>query len=268
MNTKTLFLIGMVEILLIPGAALAQSNFSGAWRIEINKTSFSGNPEILVLNQGEYQCKSCVPNIAAKADGTDHSVTGNPYFDTISIKVVDDRTVEETRKKNGRTVSASRIAVSADGNSATFQLSDSSRTNGDPIVVSGTLTRVGKQKRSSGRHILSGEWQKSKYANLSEAASTFTLEVDGDTVRMTTPAGQSYAPSFNGSDAPYHGDVGVTSVSVLRLGKDTFTETDKRDGKAIRERRFMVNPNDAKTMVIIDSDSLTGSTEDLNADKQ
>jgi len=268
MKTKTRFLIGMVEILLVPGAVLAQSDFSGAWRIDISKTSFSGNPQIFVLKKGEYQCKSCVPSLAIKADGADHAVTGNPYFDSISIKIVDDRTVEETRKKNGRTVSTSRIVVSPDGNSATFQFNDSSRTNGDPIVGSGSLTRVGKAKQSSGKHMLSGEWQISKYANLSENASTFTLGVDGDTLRMTTPTGQSYAANFNGSDAPYHGDVGVTSVSVLRLGNDTFTETDKRDGKPVRERRFMVNPHDTKTMVIIDSDLLTGTTEDLNADKQ
>lgn len=268
MKTKMLFLIGMAEILLVPGVALAQSDFSGAWRIDISKTSFSSNPEIFVLNKGEYQCKSCVPNLDIKADGTDHAVTENPYFDTISIKIVDDRTVEETRKKNGKTVSTSRIVVSPDGNLATFQFSDSSRTNGDPIVGSGNLTRVGKAKQSSGKHILSGEWQISKYASLSEDASTFTLEVDGDTVRMTTPTGQSYAASFNGSDAPYHGDVGVTSVSVLRLGNDTFTETDKRDGKPVRERRFMVNPNGAKTMEIIDSDILTGPTLVLRADKR
>ena len=107
-------------------------------------------------------------------------------------------------------------AVSPDGTSATFQFSNSSRTSDDPIVGSGSLTRVGKAKQSPGKQVLSGEWQISKYANLSDDASTFTLEADGDMMRMTTPTGQSYAARFNGSDAPYHVDVDVTSVSLLR----------------------------------------------------
>jgi hypothetical protein len=56
-------------------------------------------------------------------------------------------------------------------------------------------------------------------------------------------------------------------VSVLRLGDGTYLETEKRDGKPIRVRRLMVNPNGAKDMDIIDNDNLTGMTAVLKASK-
>jgi hypothetical protein len=57
-------------------------------------------------------------------------------------------------------------------------------------------------------------------------------------------------------------------VSLERLGKDTFVETDKRDGKAVRVRRIMVNPNGEKTMNIIVDDNLNGVATVLTAEKQ
>ena len=42
---------------------------------------------------------------ASVVDGEDQAVTGHPYYDTVSIKAVDDRTIEETDKKDGKTVS-------------------------------------------------------------------------------------------------------------------------------------------------------------------
>lgn len=267
MKAKTLWLIGTLGIALAPGLALAQGDIDGKWRIDISKARFSGNPEVFVLKNGEYQCKSCAPLIVVRADGADHGISGSPYFDTVNFKIVDDHSVEETRKKNGKTVLSLKIVVSSDGDTATFEYSDSSRANAT-IVGSGNVTRVGKAKRSTGMHILSGTWQISKYANLSEDALTFTFELEGDNLRWSSPMGQSYVANVNGTDAPYQDDPGVTSVSVLRLGNDTYMETEKRDGKPIRVRRFMVNPNGAKDMDIIDSDNLTGMTVVLKASKQ
>ena len=50
---------------------------------------------------------------------------------------------------------------------------------------------------------------------------------------MTSATGQSYNAKLDGTDTPFKGDPGVTSVSVKKLGKDTLEETRKRD---VRER--------------------------------
>lgn len=103
---------------------------------------------------------------------------------------------------------------------------------------------------------------------LSDNALTFTFKVDGDSLSMTNLTGQSYTAKLDGTDAPYKGDSGINSVSILRLGKDTFMETDKRVGKTVTTRRFMVTPPDGKTMTVIVGDELTGAATVLAAVKQ
>jgi hypothetical protein len=36
--------------------------------------------DVLLLQNGTYQCKTCVRSINAKADGEDHRISGNPYY--------------------------------------------------------------------------------------------------------------------------------------------------------------------------------------------
>jgi hypothetical protein len=54
-----------------------------------------------------------------KFDGKDYPVTGDPTADTRSYKMVNDRTLTLTDKKNGKTTITGRIVVSADGKSRT-----------------------------------------------------------------------------------------------------------------------------------------------------
>jgi hypothetical protein len=53
----------------------------------------------VLLQNGMYQCKTCVPTVSVKADGDDQTIAGNPYYDAISIKVLDDRSIERTGEK-------------------------------------------------------------------------------------------------------------------------------------------------------------------------
>src|SRR5712692_243186 len=124
------------------------------------------NPYVYFLQDGMYHCKTCVPAVDVKADGQDHQVAGHPYYDSVNIKVVDDRTIEETDKKNGKTVATSKTTVSADGKTASFEFTDSSNTSGDPVTGKGEITRVAE--RPAGSHAMSGSWRTTKFENISE----------------------------------------------------------------------------------------------------
>ena len=50
-----------------------------------------------------FHCKTCVSPVEVKADGQDQKVTGHPYYDSISIKIVDEYSIEEIDKKDGKT---------------------------------------------------------------------------------------------------------------------------------------------------------------------
>ena len=265
---RELLLVGLLRALLMPVPARAQSDFDGAWRIDLSKSVMPTKADVFLLQNGIYQCKTCVPIINVKADGQDQSVTGSPYYVAVSVKVLDDRSVEETKRKNGKVVAVSKMVVSPDGSSATFEFTDNTYANGDPIAGKSSMVRVGKGKRPAGAHVISGSWRVSKMESLSDNALTFTLKVEGDTLTMTNPTGQSYSAKLDGTDAPYTGDPGVSSVSLRRLSDRTVEETDKRDGKAIRVKRIMIDPANLKTMSTIVTDNLTGSSILLVAVKQ
>lgn len=251
--------------LLLPALAAAQSAFDGTWKFDLKTAQFPEKPDVYLLQDGEYHCKTCVPLLDLKADGQDQKVSGHPYFDTISIKVVDDRTIEETDKKNGKVVAISKTRISADGNKMMFEFSDSSNTNADPVTGKGEEARVAKGP--AGAHAISGSWRMSKLDTLSENGLFVTFKVSGDSLTMTNQTGQSYAAKLDGTDAPYKGDPGTTSVSVKKTGPNSIDETDKRDGKVISIAHMTVSA-DGKSMTFAVEDKLRGTTAKFVAQKQ
>jgi hypothetical protein len=104
-------------------------------------------------------------------------------------------------------------------------------------------------------------------SNMSDNGLTMTYKVDGDNLNMSSPTGQSYSAKMDGTDSPYKGDPGTTSVSVKKLGKSTLQETDKRDGKVISVAKMAVSA-DGKSMNITVDDKLHGSSMSFVAMKQ
>jgi hypothetical protein len=262
---KKLLYAMLALCVLAPSLAAAQNAFDGTWKIDLKKAQMPKKPDVFLLQSGTYVCKTCVPPISVKADGQDQKVTGHPYFDSMAITVVDDQTISEIDKKDGKVVATSKTTVSADGKTATFEFSDSSNTNADPVVGKGTSTRVAKGP--AGSHAVSGSWRTTSFENLSDNGLTFTYKVDGDSLTMTAPTGQTYTAKLDGTDAEYKGDPGTNGVSVKKLSDKAIEETDKRDGKVISVSRIML-ASDGKSMTIAVSDKLHGTTMSFVAQKQ
>jgi hypothetical protein len=246
--------------------AVAQSAFNGTWKIDMNKVDFSKKPDVFVLQNGMYDCRTCTPPYKVKADGTDQAITGHPYVDTIAIKVVNDHQIQETDKKGGKVVGTSTTTISADGKTASFTFSDSSNTNGGPPVTGkGESTLV--MKGPAGSHAVSGSWRMAKIESLSDNGIVWSYKVTGDEITMTAPTGQTYTAKLNGPDAPMKGDPGITTVSVKTIGKNTLIETDKRDGKEISVFKLTVAA-DGKTAKAVVEDKLQNKTTDFDVVKQ
>src|SRR5260370_7319476 len=118
---------------MIPAMAMAQSAFDGTWKFDLKTAKFPEKPDVYLLQDGMYHCKTCAPPVDVKADGQDQKVSGHPYYDMVSVKVVDDRTIEETLKKNGKTVATSKTWVSPDANTLIFEFTDRTATNSTPV---------------------------------------------------------------------------------------------------------------------------------------
>jgi hypothetical protein len=262
---RMMLLAPLGALLLASSAGFAQSPFDGTWKIDMNKVTFPQKPDVFLLQNGMYSCKTCTPPYTIKADGTDQPVTGHPYFDTVAIKVVNDHQIQETDKKSGKTVSTSETTVSADGKTATFTFTDSSNTNGGaPVKGKGTSTLVAKGP--AGSHTASGSWRMDKFESLSDNAIVWTYKVAGSQLTMTNPTGQSYTATLNGPDAPMKGDPGITSVSLKKMG-NTLEETDKRDGKVIGVMKMTVSA-DGKTAKASFTDTRQNRTTQFDAVKQ
>ena len=266
---KKLLLAGLLGGLLVawlmPTPAMAQNAFDGTWKIDLSKVHTPKKPDVLLLQNGMYECKTCAPAISIKADGTDQKVTGHPYFDTMAIKVADDHTIQETDKRDSKVVGTSTLTVAPDGKTASFEFTDSSNTNADPVTGKGSMTRVAMGPK--GAHAISGSWRTTSYGSVSDNGLTFTYKVDGHNLSMTSPTGQTYTANLDGTDAPYKGDPGTTSVSIRKLGMNSLQETDKRNGKVISISKMTVAA-DGKTMNIAVDDKLRGTGMSFVAVKQ
>src|SRR6202161_1958489 len=101
--------------LLLPAAALAGTGFDGTWKTNIESLKTTGKPFVLLLPAGEYSCSSCNPRYTVKADGAEHKVTGQAYFDTAKVKVTGPNSAEIVLKEGSKEIVRFSDTVSADG---------------------------------------------------------------------------------------------------------------------------------------------------------
>jgi hypothetical protein len=74
-------------------------------------------------------------NFTAKLDGQDYPYNGSYSVDSVSLKRIDNNTIEETNKRNGKVISVARISVSPDGNTMT-EVSTNKMTNRTSTFIS------------------------------------------------------------------------------------------------------------------------------------
>jgi hypothetical protein len=261
---KTSISLAACGLSLLPALAPAANPFDGTWKGDLSTVKMSAKPDVLLLLDGNYSCKTCTPPVKVAADGKDHPVSGSPYYDTMNVAVLDERTILKTAKKGGKAVVTSKFSVSADGGSARSEFTDSTATSGAPVTGTVSWKRVASGPPSS--HAISGSWQQG-LPTLSDNAVTSTFKVTGDTLSMTTPTGAAYVAKLDGTEAAYSGDPGVTRVSVHRLNDRTFEETDKRDGKAVMVWRWQFDP-DGKTAHVHLKDIASGDVTEALARRQ
>lgn len=250
---KRLLIAGSLAMLATPAASIGQSSFNGTWKVDFN-SAMPRKVNVWLLQNGTYRCTSCNPNVDVKADGKDQPVKGQPY-DTISVKIVDPRTVEEIEKKNGSVVSDEKFTVSQDGKTITDEF-------GNWKLI---MSRV--EKAPTGAHQLSGSWQPLKMESISDKELLVTYKLEGESFSMSRPTGQSYSAKLNGADALYKGDSDTNGVAVKRIDRNTIEETAKLNGKVVSITRLTVAP-DGKSMTVSVKDSQDGSTNQFAMQKQ
>ena len=255
----------LVVLVVILGTlpVFAQKAFEGTWRLNMQSGQFKGADKYL-LKDGVWHCESCVPKEVVKADGQPHKVVGQPYHDTVTVKVVGDREIEMTTEKNGKPHGTTKMTVSEDDKVLTTDATFISE-NGTQGHVTFTSDRIGGAPASGNK--VSGTWQARKMENASENVMIVKFEATEGGLSMSDQFGDSYDAKFDGKDYPYKGDPGTTSVVLKKINENTIEETDKRNGKVITVARMTVSP-DGKTMKFAIDDKLRNQQANWTAEKQ
>ena len=115
-------------------------------------------------------------------------------------------------------------------------------------MVKGVTSYARVAYDKTGSNQMSGSWRAQKADKLSDNGLIVTYKSEGTTMSMSTPTGESYSAKTDGTEAPYKGDPGTTSVTV-KVRKNTLEETYKRDGKVISMSKMEVDKSGKQAKV-------------------
>lgn len=137
MHVRPLGLVGSVLGLSL-AASITLSTQSkepwvGTWRLNTSKTTVSPGPKphsatvtieaadggIRQITEQSLGIGASRSEFAAKFDGKDYPIRGNPNADVVTLKRVDDTTYEVIGKQRGKVTITSRVSHSADGKTRT-----------------------------------------------------------------------------------------------------------------------------------------------------
>ena len=214
----------------VAGDAANADPLTGTWVADLATVQVNQKPNVYLLRDGKYDCSTCIPPLTVAADGAFHPVADRPYFDSMSVAIVDDKTVKMARRKGNDVIGETTATVSADSKTLTYDWKNS------PV---GTTATTGKTVETrvdaapAGAHAISGSWKTEKYEGISEDGLTFSFAVDGDTVKMNAKTGESYEAKLGGPEVAIAKDNGGTMVKVERIAPGTIRETNSRGGKVV-----------------------------------
>jgi hypothetical protein len=246
-------------LLFLTSAVFAQGRFDGTWEMKMDTLKFSDPPENYLFEKGMYHCESCVPRVDVETDGSDHKVIGHPY-DMLAVRILDDRSIKFTMKKNDRTTFECVETVSPDGQTMIEDFTNKSEA--ETVTGKAGFTRVGKGP--AGSHALSGQWRMDTVRN-GTRAGTLTIYHGIPGGMKISDGSETFEAKVDGQDHPRNGDIHST-VSLKRVDEFTMEETDKQDGKIVIIMRSTVS-EDGKSMRVEVSDKLRGGAMTFTAEK-
>ncbi len=258
---KSMSAVTFLGLVTFSSLGIAQSAFDGTWRPDPQTFSATRKPDVVELANGVYDCQTCTPPYKIKADGQDQAVSGNPYYDTLNVTTIDDRTISKTAKKGGKTVTETRSVVSADDRTKT-EVQTMYDMAPRPIEITSHSSRV--LAGSQGSHLISGAWRMTD-GDVSNHAEDTIFKVSGDTLSMSDRMGRSFSAKLDGTEGPYRGSDEFTSVSLKMIDSHTIEESDKKGGKVVKISRWSVDPDD-KTMHVRFDDT-QGHVQEQNGHK-
>ena len=232
---------------LIPIAALfaAGDPFLGTWTLDMNASKF---PPIIVTIEpidAGIRYSSDRTQFSAKFDGQAAPVSRSPTVSTVTLRKIDDRTIERTMTKDGKVIIIVRMQVSDDGRRMTV----SSPTD---VFRPTDYERVSEENNKG----FFGRWK------LKTVQTTRVFEKDGEGYKVSTKASPfSFSftvPKLDGktfASFSVGGPNSTRKIAYKRIDSSTIDEEwHDGDGKVGRGR------------ITVSADGKTLTDADDNAD--
>ena len=232
---KAMSLLFLALCLSSPNAR-SQSPFDGTWVIDTakNENLASEKPRVFSVADGVFR----EGDRQIKADGSDQKVPATGYWDTVSVRIVDDRTVEIISKKAGKPMFTETDTVSADGDTLTKMMKDT--TEAEAVTFESDFRRIAPAP--AGAHSVSGSWQVFKQSR-SENSTIIKYKCTSQGFSAETPLGEKLEAKFDGKLYEMQDDPGHTMVSVKLINPHTVEQTNVRDGKIVFVVTLEVTPD-------------------------
>jgi hypothetical protein len=129
------FGLGTAALVSFVVTLIAADAFIGTWKLDPSKSHYSpgnvpqsntlkveavGTDGIKVTTDGVNAAgQKTHTEYSAKFDGKDAAITGNPNANIVSVKRIDDHSMETTFKKDGKVMVVAKTVVSKDGKTRT-----------------------------------------------------------------------------------------------------------------------------------------------------
>jgi hypothetical protein len=131
-----LVLAGVICMASLVTTVFATDNFTGTWKLNLEKSQYTPGPppksltsrvEVMgdtvnfTFDGYDFTGKATIPDeLSIKLDGKDYPIAADDLTrDTVAMKKIDDYTIEETNKKDGKVTTITRTVYSRDGKSRT-----------------------------------------------------------------------------------------------------------------------------------------------------
>ena len=130
-----LILTGVICVASLVTTVFATDNFTGTWKLNLEKSEYTPGPppksltsrvEVMgdtvnfTFDGYDFTGKATIPDeLSIKLDGKDYPIAADLTRDTVAMKKIDDYTIEETNKKDGKVTTITRTVYSRDGKSRT-----------------------------------------------------------------------------------------------------------------------------------------------------
>lgn len=119
--------IGQATFTRVGPARLGSHALSGEWQMDtVHNSTKTGTLTTFESTDGGLKISDGIQTYAAKFDGIDYPI-GRSGHGTIALKLIDEYTIEETDKRDGKLVTIARMTVAKDGKSMKVESTDKQR---------------------------------------------------------------------------------------------------------------------------------------------